>query len=415
MRVTFVQPYFKNIWESVGIGYIISYCKNRFPNVQFNVVHENYDPLSDILRECLGSDIVAFSATTPTYRRTLELARTIKQSNKNICTVLGGWHSTTAGADGVDFNYIDKIVVGEGETAFLEILSGSVSKIFIGGRLSFEELPWPDRVAIQENRQIDYCQATFGERIVSLQSIRGCKMNCTMCGQTFMTGHFDKVLNPLRIRHPRDTMDEIEYLDTVYNIQRFKFLDPTWSVSEDVVFGFCEEKLKRNNKIKWDVLVHAAFVTEKSLEIMSRANCDIIMVGCESGSQRILNEMRKGITTSQIEDVFEWARKYGIKRRSFFMLGMPFEGPVEIAQTYKLIQELDPDIFSMTFLTPYPGTDYYDAKKFKDIDWSPCDIYDNDFWENNYFTNRELKGIHRWFNRTFQDILVHHKKNGGIR
>jgi len=231
-----------------------------------------------------------------------------------------------------------------------------------------------------------------------------------MCAESCMTGMYNKNTNPLRIRNPIDTMDEIEWLCKEYNPQRIKFLDPTWSVSADVVFAFCNEKLKRNNTIKWNAEVHASSITEPALEIMARANCDQIMVGCESGSQRSLDILNKRTTTNQIRKVFEWGKKYGIKRRAFFMIGIPGETIIDVRTTFNFVKELDPDIFGMTFMTPYPGSKYYDSKKFGDIDWSKCDEYGNNFWETEHFSNKELKDIQAWFNTTYKDILVEHQR-----
>lgn len=416
MKVTFIQPWFKNIWESVGIGYVIAYCKSKLKDdmVKFQVFNQMHDVHWYIIQECITSEIVAISTTTPTYGQALYLAKIIKEKNPKVHIVLGGWHPTTVHNPYREINntYIDQVVVGEGECAFLEILNGR-RKPFVmrGGKLTFDKLPWPDRDVINEWRQIDFCQSVFGERIASLQSTRGCRMNCAMCAESCMSGKFHKTFNPLRTRDPKDTLDEIEYLDRKFNLDRFKLLDPTWSVSNEVVFGFCEEKLRRNNKLKWDVEVHAAFITKEALEIMSRADCDVIMVGCESGSQKILNDIRKGTTVGKIVNVFDWAKEYGLKRRSFFMIGMPNEDLEALYHTYELIKRIKPDIFAMTFFTPYPGTDFYTYNKYGDIDWAKCDEYNNDFWESKHFTNKELKMFQRWFHRQFKDVLVHHKKD----
>jgi len=410
VKVSFVQPYFKNIWESVGVGSIVAYCKSRARGVEFRVYQENYDPFDCIVRRCADSDIVAFSATSPTYARALLFAREIKEINPRARTVLGGWHASAVAPGAIDMMYIDQVVRGEGEEPFLRILNGDASPVLEGRRLQFTDLPWVDREAINERRQIDYCQTTWGERIASLQSIRGCKMNCKMCAQSCMTGKYNKSTNPLRMRDPADTMDEIEWLGREYGIDRFKFLDPTWAVDDDVVFAFCEEKLRRGNSVKWDAEAHAHFATRRGLEIMARAGCDVVMVGCESGSQKTLDRLNKGATVEEIKRVFEWAREFGMRRRAFFMVGVPGETLSDVYSTYMLIKEIQPDIFGMTFLTPYPGSGFYDPEAHGDVDWSVCDEYGNDFWRTEHFTNQQLKDIQQWFHLHFWDSLVEHRK-----
>lgn len=230
-----------------------------------------------------------------------------------------------------------------------------------------------------------------------------------MCAERCMTGKYNRETNPLRLRQAKDTLDEIDFLKDRYAIERFKFVDPTWSVDDTYVYNFCYEKIRRGNYLPWDANVHAGIVTEFSIKMMSKANCDVIAVGCESGSQKILNDIGKGVTISKIKKVFEWGKKYGLKRRAYFMLGMPNENLSDIRDTIKLAKEIDPDVFGLTFLAPYPGTQMYDEVKDKDIDWSKVDEYSNDVWRNKTFTNKELKMLQKTVCRLFKEKLPWHQ------
>ena len=408
MKVTCISPYYHNIWEALGWGYIYSYCSRHYKgklDIQF--FHGNFDTEASILMEAKKSDIVAFSCTTPTYKWCKNMAGWIKALNEKTHIVLGGWHPTVLKE--IEPN-IDQIVIGEGETAFLEILNGNRNKIVYGRRLPFSELPWPDREFIKYNRQVDWCEATFKERIASIQSVRGCKMGCAMCGEKFMTGKHDVKHNPIRVRLAEDTVSEIQFLIEKFRIQRFKFVDPTWSISESYVESFCKEKIARNITVPWDAMVHAGIATEKSIEWMSKANCDVIMVGCESGNQSLLNDMKKGVTVDKIKRVFEWGRKYKLNRRAFFMIGMPNETMDTIRDTMDLISEIDPDVLGFTILAPYPGSDFYDKKRFKDVDWSKVDEYTNDIWSTKNFTNKQLKDIQKLLCLIYKDKLPWHQR-----
>uniref|UniRef100_A0A6H1ZUL8 Putative radical SAM superfamily protein n=1 Tax=viral metagenome TaxID=1070528 RepID=A0A6H1ZUL8_9ZZZZ len=407
MKISFISPYFKNIWSADGIGNIVAYCKNNFKgNLNVSFFHGNFDNELDIINKVSLSDIAFFSCTTPTYKNGVYLASRIKNINKNIRIVFGGWNSSTVRS--IEDDVIDQIVIGEGEEAVLSILNGNMNSIIYGTKLNFNSIPWPDRDLIKQNDVLNLCESMCNERIISIQSIRGCKFNCKMCGESCMSGTYNKNTNPLRIRDPIDVLDEIEYLQYKFKIDRIKLLDPTWAVAEDVVFAFCEEKIKRNNNIKFDVMVHAGLATEKSIEIMSKAYCDVIMVGCESGSQRVLNDIGKGITLSKIKDVFAWGRKYNIQRRAFFILGFE-KSYSDIEKTKQLIRDISPDIIGVSILSPYPGTCFYDSIKYKDVDWSKVDEY-NSFWANEYFTNQQLKDIQKSLNDEFKDILVAHQR-----
>ena len=141
---------------------------------------------------------------------------------------------------------------------------------------------------------------------------------------------------------------------------------------------------------------------------MAKADCDIMMVGCESGSSKILKDIRKGIGPRMIERTFKWGEQYGIQRRAFFMVGLPNEDEESVSATLKLAKKINPDVFGMTILAPYPGSDFYDPVKHKDVDWTEADEYTNDFWETKNFTNQELKDIQAMFAEEFIDSLAWH-------
>lgn len=405
MKVTFISPNYSNIWEPIGLGYIISYIKKNFKGkLDINFFHDNFDLIEDIIKIASTSDIVGISSTSPTYSRACEIANLIKSVGKPHI-VLGGWHPSTLSIHAYQLsNIFDQIVLGEGEQAFLSILEGNRNWVLAGTRLLFQDLPWPDRKLINERRHLDYCEDGWRERIASIQSVRGCKRNCAMCGEYFMS------CNQIRIRNCSDTLDEIEDLQKEYNIDRIKFLDPTWAISEKYVIEFCTEKLKRNNTIKWDAMVHASYATEKSIEMMAKANCDVIMVGCESGNQKTLNSIGKGTTLKKIKKVFGWGKQYNINRRAFFVLGFPDDTLNDIDKIRQLIYDIDPDIVGFTILAPYPGTRYFDYDKYRNIDWSTVDEYSNNIWYTDNFTNEELKKIQMQLANEFKDKIPYHMK-----
>jgi radical SAM superfamily enzyme YgiQ (UPF0313 family) len=138
-------------------------------------------------------------------------------------------------------------------------------------------------------------------------------------------------------------------------------------------------------------MIHVSSAREEMFPWLRDSNCAQINVGCESGSPKILKAMHKSATIEAIENVFKWSRDYGIERRAFFLLGMPEETEEDIKLTDELVERIAPDYFGITILCPYPGSDYYDINKYRDIDWSNTDEYSNDFWSTPNFTNLQLK------------------------
>jgi radical SAM superfamily enzyme YgiQ (UPF0313 family) len=405
LKLILIQNYYSNIWEPLWSGYLSSYIKNNYNGkISIEFYHGNFDKEEDIINASVKSDIVAFSATTCVFQSVIELTKKIKIINKNVKIVLGGFH-VTATKENPAPEYIDHIIIGEGETGLLEILNGNTDRIIYGKMLSFSQISWPDREVFNEKRHLDYCEQVCNQRILSLVSKRGCSHSCEICSEKFMSH------NNVRYRSINDTLDEIDYCKNKYNINYFKFADPTWVEKDPAqAIEFCEEKIKRNNNLPWQCMLHSAYITKDILTLLKKANCDQIAIGCESGSQKILNEINKGTTPQKIRNVFKWGREVGLDMRAFFIAGTIGETKETLEETRQLIKDINPSVFGMTLLCPYPSTKYY-RDEFKDWDWKLAGEYDNPYWSTSNFTNQELKDIIKEFNNEFKDKLVSHQRS----
>ena len=408
MKVVFIIPRYVSFWEPLSVAYISSYIKHNYSGkLDVKFFHDNFDNFVEIVKAASEANIVGISCTTTTYKRAVEIAETIKLvSNPRI--VLGGWHPTTMHAakaiHGID-HVFDQVVVGEGEGAFLSVLNGKKDHIVFGEKLNFYDLYWPDREIIKESRHLDYCEHNWNERIASFSSRRGCSHSCTMCGEYAMSH------NLVRIRNNTDLLDEIDVVNKQYNITKLKFLDPTFAYPKEATIDFCKEKIKRKNQLPWECMGHGAYLDEEVLKLMKIANCYQVNIGCESGDPNILKEIKKGITIKKIKEVFKIGHDVGLDMRAFFMVGFVNETQESFEMTKQLVRDIKPNVVGCTILTPFPGSLYYDNNKYKDLDWSGCNEYSNDFWETENFTNTELKMMQKEFNREFKDILVEHQRN----
>lgn len=408
LKVTLMQPYYHNIWEAIGLAYIASYCKKNYKGkIDFNFYQSYFDSDEYIIQGAKNSDIVGFSCTSPTFKHGVKLARCLKKINPKIRTVFGG-HHVSALKDLITEGSIDQIVVGEGEKAFLRILEGDTDRIVYGQPVTFGELPWPDRELIKNHRTVELCQQMIGKRITSFQANRVCPFRCKYCSERVITGVYNKKTNPIRSRNTKDLMDEIEAITKKYKLDYFKFVDATFDTSREYIISFCEEKIRRNFYLEWECMIHAGIAKKEMFPWLKKANCKQIDVGCESGSPRVLRNIRKGTTVEKIINVFDWAKEYEIKRRAFFILGLPTVQEEDILMTEKLAERIQPDVFGITILCPYPGCDYYEHEKMKDIDWEKTDEYSNDFWCTDHFSNSELKKWQRYLTEKFKRRLAWH-------
>jgi radical SAM superfamily enzyme YgiQ (UPF0313 family) len=391
MKVILVQPYYFNIWEALGLAYIGAYLKKEFRGkLEVNFFQGYFDNHKTIIDDAKDADIIAFSCTSPVFREALNIAGKIKNINPNVRMVFGGWHPTAVPYDCLKEEYVDQVVVGEGENAFLRIIEGDKSEIVHGTAFDINDI-FPDRELIKNHRTIDLAENMIGKRVTSVQSSRVCPFNCTFCSERNVTGRFNRKTNPVRVRDPKHILEELKWLKNEYEVNYFKFTDATWNTSIEQVIAFCEEKLRQGFDMPWEANVHCSFVTKEMLEIMKKSNCNQFNAGVESGSQKILRNMKKGLLLPKIKETFKWGKELGMERRGYFLMGMPNETEEDLKLTEKLVEEIQPDEFGITVLCPYPGTDHYDPKTMKDIDWNVMDEYSNPIWQTEHFSNKELK------------------------
>jgi len=411
LKVTLIQPKYFNIWEALGLAYVGAYLKKKYNGqLEINFFQGYFDDDKTIIEGSIDSDIIGVSCTSPVFRATVNLTKEIKKHNRKAHVVVGGFHPSAVPDDCLKAVSIDQVVTGEGEGAFLDILNGN-RELIVKGKpfLDFNSI-FPDRELIKNDRTITLCKQLTGARITSFLSIRGCPFSCAFCAERIVTGVHDKKANPLRVRDPKHLLDEIEEVTKKYDLEYFKFSDATWNTSTQKVVSFCEEKIRRNIKTPWEANVHASFVSKEMLKIMKEAGCHQINVGCESGSQKILKDIRKGLTINKIIEVFRLAEELGIERRAFFLLGMPNETVNDINETEKLVDTIRPDVFGVTLLCPYPGTDFYNQKTMKDLDWTFADEYSNSFWKTEHFSNNELKDWQGYLTKKYSKNLSWHNK-----
>lgn len=414
MKLVLVQPYYFNIWEALGLGYIAAFVKKHYKGaLDLSFFQGNFDADDQIVAGCQNADIVAFSSTSPTFACVVTLAGKIKDINPGVRIVVGGFHPSAVPQDCLEHDCIDQVVVGEGEKAMLDIMLGKQDPIVNGEPfLEFDSLV-PDREVINNQRTIDLCENMVGQRISSFQSVRVCPFRCAFCSERTVTGKFHEKNNPVRHRDTNHLLDEIIEVSKKYSLDYFKFVDATWNTSSrfiDKVTEFCEEKQRRGFDLPWEANIHAAFATKEMFRKMKDAGCVLINIGCESGSQKILNDMKKGVTVDKVKQVFQWGREVGLERRSFFLIGMPNETEEDLRATEQLIDDIQPDIFGVTILCPYPGSDLYDPVTMKNWDWSCADEYSNPYWQTQYFTNEKLKKWQKAFSNKVKDKLAWHQQ-----
>jgi magnesium-protoporphyrin IX monomethyl ester (oxidative) cyclase len=390
------------VWESLACAYIGSYLKTYYHQepLQLQFFDGFFDNDEKIVEGAANSDFAAFSCTSPQMKHAILLASRIKEENPKVKTVFGGHHPSSLPEQTKQHPEVDIVIVGEGETGMQMVLQYKKNVIYTPKPIdNLDVIPFPDRKLIHQERTLALTEKNDGERTASLLSGRGCPFHCIFC-----TGDHDVFGKRIRKRSEEDVLAEMEQLVSEWKVDFIKFADAEINSNLSWLRNFCHEKIRSGNSVAWGANVHAALIDYCTLELMHRANCREIWVGCESGSPRILTEMQKQVTPKQILNTFKWAKQIGIRRRAYFMIGFPTETLEDFKMTMNLAEEIDADTYGMTILCPYPGTKLY-SHAYSTVDWSQADEYCNSFWRTKHFTNLELKALQAEFVERFHNEI----------
>lgn len=229
--------------------------------------------------------------------------------------------------------------------------------------------------------------------MVTITTSRGCPFSCTFCvyPQTLMGRGF-------RLRSIENVVDEMEYIvDQFPHAKAIFFEDDTMTINKKRCHDLAELIMKRRIKISWTANARVGLDYE-TMKVMKEAGCRCFCVGFESGSQMILDNMKKKIKLEQMELFMKNAKKAGILIHGCFMVGFPNETRETMEQTLDLAKRLNPDTVQFYPMMVYPGTEAYNWYKEKGL------LLANDF--SKWLTPKGLHNTVIWTEELSSDDLV---------
>lgn len=324
---------------------------------------------AEVAREYAGASIFAITATTP------QLPAAIKIRNELAGKViLGGPHATlmnAAARQGSEraiagmrslLDTFDCVVAGDGERAIFRAVQeyGLIDADDPKSQLwqtseDFTNAPWPARHLVDLD---SYHYTIEGKRAIHLISQLGCPMPCAFCA-----GRNSPMLRRMRVRPPENVVAEILHLHTQYGYVGFNFFDDEVNINK--LMPELMRSLRRESDargIQWRLrgFVKAELFTDEQASVMYDAGFRWILIGFESGSDRILTNINKKATQQDNTDALNIAHKHGLKVKALMSVGHPGESEQTIRDTYDWLLETKPDDLDVTVITPYPGSPYWD-------------------------------------------------------
>lgn len=359
----------------LGVLYIATFLKEKGIPVRVIDACIRGHTLEELIKEILdeGPDIIGFSSMTCQVRNVLEIARELKKKKPSASIVVGGHHVNATRGELFGFGGdIDFLFYGEGEKEFYNFVKAlDEKKSFTGVRgliyrennetvvneppapiENLDELPFPD-LNLLDVRWYDIYYAK-SLPLTSLLASRGCPYGCIYCSASLAHG------KSFRFRSPVNIVDEIACNYHKYGIKQFVIKDSTFTANKQWVYDICSEIQRRGLKIHWNCNTRADLLDEGLLTAMKKSGCHSIAFGVESGSQKILDVLKKGTTLRKVKEGISLCKKVGIERTGTFMIGNPTETEEDARETLAFIKALDLDL-AFTFVTiAYPGTAIYD-------------------------------------------------------
>jgi radical SAM superfamily enzyme YgiQ (UPF0313 family) len=359
-------------YPTLGLLYISAYLRREGFDVEiFDSTFAERQQLLDRLAQ--GRGVIGIYTNLMTRRPVLDIVAAAKRHGWTV--VLGGPESANYPREYLASG-ADVIVAGEGETTMAELLlalgvrgphnlHGVTGTVFRDDKgevvinpertkiADLDSIPWPDRGRIDQARYVDVWREKHGMGSVNLITARGCPYKCNWCSHAvFGYTH--------RRRSYLDSAAELEHIMDVYRPDQVWYADDVFTISHPWLFGYANELKRRNLRVPFETISRAdRMMKDEVLQTLADMGCYRIWIGSESGSQRILDGMERGVKVDQVLWATRAAKRYGIQVGMFLMWGYPGEEIDDIAATVDLVRKCQPDIHLTTIAYPIKNTGFF--------------------------------------------------------
>ena len=319
--------------------------------------------------------VAAITMMSPDFPLVKKCTEIIKRVNPSAKIIVGGMHPTIKPEDALSDKNIDYIVRGEGETALVSLskaLESGVSpaRIMQGERAAVDDLPFVDRYLFNclESPWDFFLPLPY----FTIMAGRGCGYSCKFCAPGSKMVHGKGT----RRRAVKKVMEELKILRDDFGMNSFMFNDDCFTEDKDWVCEFAEQYKSGGFKQDFICQTRADIICEnpKMVGVLVRTGLKMAIIGFESGNDRILKFISKGVTAKQNLEAAKICKSYGLRIFASYMLGLPTETNDEVRDTVKLLKKIKPYRPAGNYFTPLPGSYPYSYCKEKGL--SLIDDYD---------------------------------------
>jgi len=359
-------------YAPLGILYLCSHLRSKGFSVE--VYDTTFSSRSDLFQHLRSEQpsVLGVYANLMTRSNVIEILTVAHEC---------GWRTVVGGPEPGSYvdEYLDAgadfVVVGEGEITMEELLqalrtgdealyakvagiafrAGDGSVHHTAPRVQIKDLdaqPWPARDAVDVERYVRTWREAHGKGSVSFITARGCPYKCRWCShQVYGQTH--------RRRSASLVVDEVEWLIHRYEPEMAWVADDVFTIHHGWIRDYAAEMKRRRLHVPFECISRADRLNADVLDLLAELGCFRIWIGSESGSQRILDAMERGVRVEQVQRAIELARSRGIESGMFLMWGYEGEELADIEATVEHVKRSKPDIFFTTVAYPIKGTPYY--------------------------------------------------------
>src|ERR1700677_3360903 len=359
-------------YPPLGILYICSHLRKKGLSAEvFDSTFSSRQELFELLRQGPPS-VIGIYANLMTRPNVIEILRVAKES---------GWQTIVGGPEPSAYvhEYLaagaDVVVIGEGEITLEELVpalqSHAVENLHQIDGIAFQSLegsvvrtkpraqigdidaqPWPARESIDMAKYVEVWRKHHGMGSVSLITARGCPYHCRWCShEVFGKTH--------RRRKPVSVADELEWLIDRYQPDMAWMADDVFTIHPGWLSQYADELKRRRLRLPFECISRADRLNPRVVETLAEMGCFRVWIGSESGSQRVLDAMERGVTVEQVQSAVALCRSRGIQTGMFLMWGYEGEELEDIEATVQHVKRTNPDIFFTTVAYPIKGTPYF--------------------------------------------------------
>jgi len=408
----------------LGLAYIAAILKNSGFAVEILDMDVLRIKLSDLSSRLKGCDYPVVGVSCRSIFSLGDAIRIIKEIKSVLpgSTVIGGGPGFMFSPE-IIFKHMpgcDIIVHGEGEDTMLNLcsrlktgnkdLSGLEGISYRSGGqvisrprqyyLDLDKLPLPARTLLPNNRYRMHPPFGVYPPATLMETSRGCEYGCTFCS----------LRRPVKGRSAHQVIDEIQGLIREYGVKEIQFIDPNFTYDQKRVMDLCRQLIDRKIKVSWTCKTRIDLVSEELLKTMSQAGCYMISYGVESGSQKILDTLDKGITVEEAERVFRLTRQAKIKTLAYVIIGSPGEDDNTVKQTTDFLIKLKADFVLFGELLPGLNSilvkQTIGEKMFSEEDLFDFYVFGKNIFDKDNFNHISQVKIKKWLIMAYKSFYL---------